>query len=74
MMMVIVQNVKAATNNNDIRVIIDISGSMKKSDPLNLRVPAMKMLNGLIPEGSYAGVWNFGRGGKLTKPGVNKPT
>jgi uncharacterized protein (TIGR03503 family) len=61
MMMVIVQNVKAATNNNDIRVIIDISGSMKKSDPLNLRVPAMKMLNGLIPEGSYAGVWNFGR-------------
>jgi len=61
MMMIIVQNVKAATNINDIRVIIDISGSMKKSDPFNLRVPAMKMLNGLIPDGSYAGVWNFGR-------------
>jgi uncharacterized protein (TIGR03503 family) len=61
MMLVIVHNASAATNHNDIRVIIDVSGSMKKSDPLNLRVPAMKMLNGLIPDGSYAGVWNFGR-------------
>jgi uncharacterized protein (TIGR03503 family) len=57
----IVQNASAADNNNDIRVIIDVSGSMKKTDPLNLRVPAMKMLNGLIPDGSYAGVWSFGR-------------
>ncbi len=31
-------------------------GSMKKTDLLNLRIPAMKMLNGLIPDGSYAGV------------------
>jgi uncharacterized protein (TIGR03503 family) len=57
----IAQNANAADNNNDIRVIIDVSGSMKKTDPLNLRVPAMKMLNGLIPDGSYAGVWSFGR-------------
>jgi uncharacterized protein (TIGR03503 family) len=57
----IAQNASAADNNNDIRVIIDVSGSMKKTDPLNLRVPAMKMLNGLIPDGSYAGVWSFGR-------------
>lgn len=55
------QNVIAATNPNDIRVVIDVSGSMKKTDPLNLRISAMKMLNGLIPDGSYAGVWNFGR-------------
>jgi uncharacterized protein (TIGR03503 family) len=61
MIMVIGQNAIAATNDNDIRVIIDVSGSMKKTDPLNLRIPAMKMLNGLIPDGSYAGVWNFGR-------------
>jgi uncharacterized protein (TIGR03503 family) len=59
--MAIAQNASAADNNNDIRVIIDVSGSMKKTDPLNLRVPAMKMLNGLIPDGSYAGVWSFGR-------------
>ena len=55
------QNGIAATDNNDIRVVIDVSGSMKKTDPLNLRIPAMKLLNGLVPEGSYAGVWNFGR-------------
>lgn len=58
---IIGQNAIAATNHNDIRVVIDVSGSMKKTDPLNLRIPAMKMLNGLIPDGSYAGVWNFGR-------------
>lgn len=61
MITVIGQSTIAATNPNDIRVVIDVSGSMKKTDPLNLRIPAMKMLNGLIPEGSYAGVWNFGR-------------
>ncbi|MFT7675746.1 MAG: hypothetical protein ACI845_004173 [Gammaproteobacteria bacterium] len=55
------QNAIAASKYNDIRVVIDVSGSMKKTDPLNLRIPALKMLNGLIPAGSYAGVWNFGR-------------
>jgi uncharacterized protein (TIGR03503 family) len=58
---VIGQNALAADSYNDIRVVIDVSGSMKKTDPLNLRIPAMKMLNGLIHDGSYAGVWNFGR-------------
>lgn len=61
MITVIAQNAIAVTNPNDIRVVIDVSGSMKKTDPLNLRIPAMKMLNGLIPAGSSAGVWNFGR-------------
>ncbi|MBT8433553.1 MAG: VWA domain-containing protein [Gammaproteobacteria bacterium] len=41
--------------------MIDVSGSMKQSDPQNLRVPALKLMNGLIPTGSRAGVWNFGR-------------
>ena len=45
----------------DLRVIIDISGSMKKSDPQNLRRPALRLLAGLIPTGSRAGVWNFGK-------------
>ncbi|MEM7563638.1 MAG: vWA domain-containing protein, partial [Pseudomonadota bacterium] len=45
----------------DFRVVIDVSGSMKQTDPQNLRVPALKLINGLIPAGSRAGVWTFGR-------------
>ena len=51
----------ASAQNDDIRIVIDVSGSMKKTDPANLRVSAMKLLNGLIPQGSKAGVWTFGR-------------
>ncbi len=55
----------------DVRVIIDVSGSMKKNDPDNLRVPALKLLVGLLPEGVQAGVWNFGTKVKpLVKLGV----
>jgi len=46
---------------NDVRVIVDISGSMKKTDPDNLRRPAVRLLAGLIPAGSRSGIWNFGR-------------
>lgn len=45
----------------DVRVIIDISGSMKQNDPENLRRPALELLIKLIPEGSKAGVWTFGQ-------------
>ena len=45
----------------DVRVIIDISGSMKKSDPKNLRIPAAELLVNLFPDGSKAGVWTFGK-------------
>ncbi len=45
----------------DYRIVIDVSGSMKKTDPGNLRVSAMKLVNGLIPNGSRAGVWTFGK-------------
>jgi len=51
--------VHAATD--DIRVLIDVSGSMISTDPHNLRAPALRMLTGLIPTGSSAGVWTFGR-------------
>lgn len=54
-------NLFAATKNDDVRILIDVSGSMKKTDPSNLRVPAMKLINGLIPAGAKAGVWTFGR-------------
>lgn len=46
---------------DDIRIVIDVSGSMKKNDPGNLRVPALRLLTGLLPSGTQAGVWTFGR-------------
>lgn len=50
----------AADVKPDVRVLIDISGSMKHNDPGNLRVPALNLLVDLLPEGSRAGVWTFG--------------
>ncbi|MDX1801733.1 MAG: vWA domain-containing protein, partial [Marinobacter sp.] len=44
----------------DVRVIVDISGSMKQNDPDNLRQPAIRLLARMLPEGSTAGVWTFG--------------
>lgn len=44
----------------DVRVVIDISGSMKQNDPGNLRRPALELLVQLIPKDSKAGVWLFG--------------
>lgn len=46
---------------NDLRIIVDISGSMKKTDPHNLRRSAVRLLAGLIPDGSRSGIWNFGK-------------
>lgn len=45
----------------DVRLLIDISGSMKQNDPNNLRIPALRMVTNLMPKGSEAGVWAFGR-------------
>ncbi len=50
-----------AAKPSDVRIVIDISGSMKKNDPQNLRRPALDMLVKLLPEGSKAGVWTFGQ-------------
>ena len=46
---------------NDVRILIDVSGSMKKNDPKNLRSPALEMLVGLLPQGANAGVWTFAK-------------
>lgn len=46
---------------SDVRVLIDVSGSMKQNDPANLRQPAVELLLQLLPEGSKAGIWTFGR-------------
>lgn len=45
----------------DVRIIVDISGSMKQTDPNNLRQPAVRLLARVLPEGSTAGVWTFGQ-------------
>jgi len=44
----------------DVRVVIDISGSMKQNDPHNLRKSAFEMLIPLFPKNAKAGVWTFG--------------
>ncbi|NQZ54597.1 MAG: VWA domain-containing protein [Piscirickettsiaceae bacterium] len=46
---------------SDVRIVIDVSGSMKKNDPNNLRSPALRMIVGLLPEGEKAGVWTFAK-------------
>lgn len=45
----------------DVRIIVDISGSMKDNDPENLRQPAVRLLARLVPEGASAGLWTFGQ-------------
>jgi uncharacterized protein (TIGR03503 family) len=46
---------------DDVRVLIDISGSMKRTDPNNLRRPALRLFTSLLPRGAEAGVWTFGQ-------------
>lgn len=58
----------AAEPVSDIRVLIDVSGSMKQNDPKNLRRPALKLLTGLLETGSKAGVWTFGQYVNLQVP------
>jgi len=52
----------------DVRLLIDISGSMRESDPDNLRAPALDLIVRLLPEGSRAGVWIFGEEVELLVP------
>lgn len=52
-------SVPAAPKHRDVRVLIDVSGSMKHNDPKNLRAPALRLLVNLLPKGTHAGVWSF---------------
>lgn len=45
----------------DVRILVDISGSMKQTDPQNLRIPAVNLLIELLPDQAQGGVWTFGR-------------
>ncbi|MBB3189284.1 vWA domain-containing protein [Halomonas cerina] len=44
----------------DVRVMVDVSGSMKEHDPERLAVSAIELLVALLPSGVSAGVWTFG--------------
>jgi len=63
--LMLVSSISSARENTvakpDVRVLIDISGSMKKNDPKNLRIPALQLITNLLPKNSDAGVWAFGR-------------
>lgn len=52
----------------DVRMVVDVSGSMKKNDPQNLRKPAMELMIKLLPQESRAGVWSFGESVNLLVP------
>lgn len=53
---------------SDVRVLIDVSGSMKQTDPKNLRKPAVDLLVRLLPDNSRAGVWTFGNAVNMLMP------
>lgn len=53
---------------SDVRVVIDISGSMKKTDPANLRKPAVDLIVRLLPDQSKAGIWTFGQSVNMLVP------
>jgi len=50
------------TPRDEVRVLVDVSGSMKHNDPRSLRAPALRLLVNLLPPDSRAGVWTFGEG------------
>jgi hypothetical protein len=45
---------------SDVRVLVDVSGSMKKADPKAVRGPATALLAALLPDQSKGGIWLFG--------------
>ena len=50
-----------ADKERDFRVLVDVSGSMKQSDPNDMRQPAVDLLIRLAPENSLVGIWTFGQ-------------
>lgn len=45
----------------DVRVVVDVSGSMNQSDPEGMLAPALQLFLELLPLNSRAGVWTFGQ-------------
>ena len=49
-----------AVDEPELHVLIDVSGSMKNTDPENLREPALRLLGDLVPEESRVRIDLFG--------------
>ncbi len=58
----------AAADGVDVRLVIDVSGSMKSGDPEYLRQDVLNGLGEILPPGSRAGVWTFGRMADVVVP------
>ncbi len=55
----------------ELQILIDVSGSMKHNDPKNLRIPALKLLVNLLPDGTKVGIWLFAEKTRvLVKTGI----
>ncbi|WP_280540041.1 vWA domain-containing protein [Chromohalobacter sp. 11-W] len=50
----------AASQTPDVRMIFDVSGSMKANDPGNLRASALQLAATLLPSQARGSVWTFG--------------
>ncbi|WP_104202398.1 vWA domain-containing protein [Billgrantia saliphila] len=44
----------------EVRLVIDVSGSMRRNDPDQLAAEALDLLVALMPGGIRAGIWTFG--------------
>lgn len=44
----------------DVRLVVDVSGSMKQNDPNRLGDSALELLVSLLPSGVTGGLWTFG--------------
>ncbi|SDL44282.1 TIGR03503 family protein [Franzmannia pantelleriensis] len=44
----------------DVRVVVDVSGSMRHNDPDQLAASALELLVALLPRGIHGGIWTFG--------------
>ncbi|MCI0510517.1 uncharacterized protein (TIGR03503 family) [Chromohalobacter marismortui] len=49
-----------ASRTPDVRMIFDVSGSMKANDPGNLRASALQLAATLLPSRARGSVWTFG--------------
>jgi len=58
----------AERDETSIRVAIDVSGSMKKNDPNNLRVASTRLLFNLLPNNSEIGLWMFAQESNVLIP------
>ncbi|WP_110602411.1 VWA domain-containing protein [Salinicola lusitanus] len=44
----------------DVRIVVDVSGSMKQNDPQNLRANALGFAAALLPPSARGSIWTFG--------------